>query len=187
MSIGYRIRRLVFGSPIRTLLLLALVLAIIAWLLRPPLYPPNDAVFQLERKIDGFTLVLADPDSLVEYEFSHGPLEPLYLIGEWGFRWITFNGRTYQGHFADHGMLFREEFLPRNSVVVRADTRRHQNPKWPFLREVTITDSSTAQVLGRVERWYGNNWRIHPRQKRNSLGTFLAKALRQPIFPIFVV
>ncbi len=187
MSTAYRTRRLVLGSPIRILLLLVLFLAIIAWQLRPPLYPPNDEVFQPERKIDGFTLVLADPDSLVEYDFSHGPLEPLYLIGERGFRWITFNGRTYQGHFADHGMFYREEYLPENSIVVREETRRQQNPKWPTLREVTISDSSTSAVLGRAERWYGKNWRIHPIQKRNSLGAFLAKAFKRDPSSAFTV
>lgn len=187
MITGYRIRRFVLASPIQTLLLLISLLVAIVWLLRPPQDPPNDEVFQPDRKVDGFTLSIADPETLVEYDFSHGPLEPLELIAGRGFRWITFEGRTYQGHLAGPGMFYRDEYAPTNGIVVRQEIRRNQHPKWPYLREVKIVDSSTAQTLGRAERWYGKNWKSHPNQEWERLSKFIAGFLdEQPAPPLTI-
>lgn len=188
MTTAYEIRRMVLASPVRTLLLAVLLLTIVLWLLSPPQYPPNDDVFQPDRRVDGFVLEIADPDSLIEYEFSHGPLEPLGLIARSGFRWITFEGRTYQGHFADLGMFHRDEYSPMNAIVVRQEIGRNQHSKWPYSREVTITDSSTGQPLGRAERWYGKNWKKHPDQERQMLSKFIAKFREeQPKTPFTIV
>ena len=187
MTTAYRLRRWMLASPIRMLLLLVPMVVITVWLLGAPHDPPNDEVLLPESKFDGFTLETVDPDALVQYEFSHGPLEPLGLIGGSGFRWITFDGRTYQGHFADLGMFYRDEYSPVNSIVVRHEIKRTRRSKWPYLREVTITDSSTDQALGRAERWYGNDWKGHPSQEWERLSRFIAGFLRERPVPPFTI